>query len=70
MKSSSMNCPNTFGQDFSAILMLTRHEPSAAVTHSNNVTSQLVQEAFGFAVRVKEPQLRHSTVGAVWMWQV
>ena len=53
-----------------AILMLTRHEPSAAVTHSNNVTSQLVQEAFGFAVRVKEPQLRHSTVSAVGMWQV
>lgn len=50
--------------------MLTRHEPSAAVTHSINVTSQLVQEAFGFAVRVKEPQLRHSTVSAVGMWQV
>ena len=50
--------------------MLTRHEPSAAVTVTNNVTSQLVQEAFGFAVRVKEPQLGHSTIGAVGMWQV
>ena len=33
---------------------LTWHEPGTAIAVSDNVTSQFVQETFGFAVFVKE----------------
>ena len=36
----------------------------------DDVTSQLVQETFGFAVRVKEAQWRHSAFGPVRMSQI
>ena len=49
---------------------LTWHKPIAALAEFGDVTSQLVQETFGFAVTVKEAKLRISTVRFVRIRQV
>lgn len=45
----------------------TWHEPITTMALLDNVTSQSVQETFGFTVGVKELQLGHSALGTVGM---
>ena len=49
---------------------LTWHEPGTAIAVSDNITSQFVQETFGFAVFVKEAQLWHPALGSIRRRQV
>jgi len=49
---------------------LTWHKPISTFAEFRDVTSQCVQETLGFAVSVKEPKFRHSTVGFVRMRQI